>query len=147
MANTIFLRSENDETDIELFVGFEAGAFRAESSAWFSLEKLNLFADGISAFPIHESAALELRGGICSGDGSEIVQGLVEISIIPFGNRGELSMQIRLAEFDDSNSRITRSASAQIAVSYREVGILRDKLLRVISSPYESASVQFVDFN
>lgn len=142
----ISFRGEIDESDIELFVEFRNGAFHAESSAWFSHGELKSFIEKLAEYPLRDESKVDLIGGIWDHGGAQVVQGLIEISVKPSGDCGQLSVSIRLTELDDENRAIKSSAFTSIGSSYQEIEKIRSALIDAITSPGGTSAVLFQDF-
>lgn len=101
--------SPDDDHHGEILAQVESGGFAGHGSAWFNLDQLKAFTNGLREYPLR--APLLLEGGFFDGD--KVREAHVSIRIEPLGKLGQLQLTVLLADAkaalnnDDPKQQVT----------------------------------------
>jgi hypothetical protein len=125
--------SDGDGTG-ELFVELSASPFAGASAAWFNAKDLMDFAAKLLAtYPLSETEATKLEGGIWSESGKDIEQLLVGLSFYAVGPRGNVGCRVILAtpsspRWPEKRSRV----EAELLTNYESVRSFAQGILSIV---------------
>ena len=134
-----------DGNTAELFVRFITSAFSGQSSAWFSLEDLKLFAKAFDQYPINPHTPPIIEGGYWDSTGKTIRQEHLHISAYPKGSLGDLDLLVRLAvpTEDPSEMKLKNSASAVFSTNYEQMAEFSRSLIALTAGQTVEVSFNF----
>ena len=120
------LRFVNDDDDTgELLAQAAANGFAGEGEAWFSVDQIKRFAKAIAAFPLSDDPCCSLAGGFFEKDGSgRLAQEHLYISVYPINHRGNIGVQVQLADamWQDFRQESQRRVQLEITTTYEPLG-------------------------
>jgi hypothetical protein len=141
---TLRFSDDGDGTG-KLSIEAESQGYSGKGSAYFGIERIREFAQGISEFPLPDLVRCSIAGGFYSKE----VQGRLEqehvgIGIYPVDHRGHIGVQVRMATpmWKDTRPMSQNTATLEVITTYEPLARFSKELLALVSGMAQEATLK-----